>query len=158
MKKRKCLVLDSKPCLFYIHYYGWRGLIFCFQKILQSKIFQARFRAFKVLLLRSFLYKQFSTINFGNFFVVFKKTFMKWYVTIQTLDRRKNTALSYFWKFYSNVLPDFEGSYFYTPKIGKQSRKKSPNSLHAFKIEFQWENRCIHLNPLWSLNKYFVFN
>ena len=31
-------------------------LIFCFQKLkrLQSKIFQARFRAFKVLLLRSF--------------------------------------------------------------------------------------------------------
>ena len=29
-------------------------LIFCFQKRLQSKIFQARFRAFKVLLLRSF--------------------------------------------------------------------------------------------------------
>ena len=71
MKKRKCLVLDSTPCLFYINY-GWRGLIFCFQKRRHSKIFQAIFRAFKVLLLRSFLYKQFSIINFANFFVVFK--------------------------------------------------------------------------------------
>jgi hypothetical protein len=101
--------IDSKPCLFYINY-GWRGLIFCFQKRLQSKIFQARFRAFKVLLLRSFLYKQFSTIKFGNFFVVLKKIFMKWYLTIRTLDHHKNTALSRFWKFRPNVWPDFEGN------------------------------------------------
>ena len=96
-------ILIMSVLLFYITY-GWRGLIFCFQKrLLQSKIFQARFRAFEVLLLRSFLYKRLST-------------------------RRKNTALSRFWKFYPNLWPDFEGNYFYTPKIGKQNRKKSPNS------------------------------
>ena len=59
-------ILIMSVLLFYITY-GWRGLIFCFQKrLLQSKIFQARFRAFEVLLLRSFLYKRLSTINFGN--------------------------------------------------------------------------------------------
>jgi hypothetical protein len=78
-----CLMLYSKPCLFwnilvealykcpvlllfYIKYGSRHPVIFCFQKRIQSKIFQARFRALKVLLLRSFLYKQLSTINFGN--------------------------------------------------------------------------------------------
>jgi hypothetical protein len=86
-------MLDSEPCLFWkfwqrryinnvsiiiLHYLWVTRLIFCFQKrLLQSKIFQARFRAFEVLLLRSFLY-------------------INGYLLSILETRRKNTALSRF--------------------------------------------------------------
>jgi hypothetical protein len=58
--------------MFILINYGWCGLIFCFQKRLQSKIFQARFRAFKVLLLRSF-YTNSSLLSILETFCCFQK-------------------------------------------------------------------------------------
>jgi hypothetical protein len=102
--------------MFILHnYYGWRGLIFCFQKIVQSEIFQARFSAFKVLFASICFIQTVLYYQFWKLFVVLTKI-LKWYVTIQTLARPKALRYRVFErKFYPNVLPDFENNHFYTP-------------------------------------------
>ena len=92
MKKKKCLVLDSKPCLFYINY-GWRGLIFCFQKRVQSKIFQARFRAFKVCWFNFFI--QTVLYQFWKLSSCFQKTFTKWCYQTDSSSSKKHCVMAF---------------------------------------------------------------
>ena len=58
------------------------------------------------------------------------------------MTRYHTDSIARFWKFYPNVLPDFESSYFYTAKIGKQSRKiRQTRRMFNFRekiIVFTW--------------------